>query len=157
MIKQLGRETGVLPALVQTELHPYLQERHLQAYCRQHRLHLMCYAPLGKRSGVGPGASKDGAGRPLPKLPATIDHPTIKHIACAHMCSPAQVVLGWSVQNGRTVVPKSNDPGRVVTNMCTGALRISESESKEIDALDMDMRIWVRSDGYYPCSNECAP
>ena len=58
----------------------------------------------GRRSAASPSTA-DGSGG------STLDDPTIAGIAEAHGKTPAQVMLRWHLQQGRSAIPKSTKPG----------------------------------------------
>ncbi|OZJ01738.1 hypothetical protein BZG36_05116, partial [Bifiguratus adelaidae] len=92
-----------VPAVNQVELHPYLQQDDLLAFCKKHNIFLTAYCPLGR-----PGS---------PRSVGTMEDPTIKKIAEKHGKSPAQVLLSWGVQRGYAVIPKSVTPARLMSNI----------------------------------------
>jgi hypothetical protein len=47
---------------------------------------------------------------------STLDDPTIARIAQAHRKTPAQVMLRWHLQQGRSAIPKSTRPERIAEN-----------------------------------------
>ena len=48
---------------------------------------------------------------------STLDDPVIADIATAHGKTPAQVMLQWGLQHGRSVIPKSTKPSRIAENI----------------------------------------
>jgi diketogulonate reductase-like aldo/keto reductase len=46
----------------------------------------------------------------------TFDDPTLREIAGRHSKSPAQVMLRWHLQEGRSAIPKSTKPARIAEN-----------------------------------------
>ena len=55
-LKKLCEQATVQPAMNQIELHPYLQQDQMLAFCREHNIQLTAYSPLG--SGDRPKALK---------------------------------------------------------------------------------------------------
>jgi 2,5-diketo-D-gluconate reductase A len=50
--------------------------------------------------------------------------------------TPAQVVLAWHRQRGSVVIPKSVTPSRIVENLASLDVRLTEEDMALIDALD---------------------
>ena len=46
-LERIIKETGVVPAVNQVELHPYLPQKELIEYCKKKGIVLTAYAPLG--------------------------------------------------------------------------------------------------------------
>ena len=66
-----------------------------------------------------PGVVADRWHHVLPRGGAhtsTLEDPTIVGIAGAHAKSPAQVMLRWHLQQGRSAIPKSTKPHRIAEN-----------------------------------------
>ena len=61
-------------------------------------------------------------------------------IAEAHGKSPAQVMLRWHLQEGRSVIPKSTKPHRIAENFDVFDFELTADELAAIDALDTDQR-----------------
>jgi diketogulonate reductase-like aldo/keto reductase len=70
----------------------------------------------------------------------TLDDPVIGAIAKTHGKSPAQVMLRWGVQHGRSVIPKSTKPSRIAENIDVFDFELSDDELAAIDALDTGVR-----------------
>ena len=54
--------------------------------------------------------------------------------------TPAQVMLRWGVQHGRSVIPKSTRPGRIAENIDVFNFELSADEIAAIDGLDTGRR-----------------
>jgi diketogulonate reductase-like aldo/keto reductase len=95
----------IQPVVNQVEMHPYLQQSKLLAYCRKRNVHVQAYSPLGS-----PGYKEDDD-------PTLLDDPVLKNIAMNHGITVAQVCIGWALQRGTTVVVKSTSPERQRENL----------------------------------------
>jgi diketogulonate reductase-like aldo/keto reductase len=54
--------------------------------------------------------------------------------------SPAQVLLRWGLQHGRSVIPKSTEPTRIVENIDVFDFELGADEMGTLDALDTGQR-----------------
>src|SRR5215218_3982338 len=77
-------QASVVPAVNQIEVHPYFQQRDLQALHTEHGILTQAWSPIG-----GITHYRDG------KHSSTLQDPVIGEIAAAHGKSPAQVMLRW--------------------------------------------------------------
>src|SRR4051794_595129 len=84
---------SVVPAVNQIECHPYFQQREVQDYGRERGILTQAWSPIG-----GVTFYRDGSHG------STLDDPVIADIAGAHAKTPAQVMLRWSLQHGRSVI-----------------------------------------------------
>ena len=64
----------------------------------------------------------------------------IAEIAAGHGKTPAQVMLRWGIQQGRSVIPKSTNPERIAENIDVFDFALSDDELARIDALDTGRR-----------------
>jgi diketogulonate reductase-like aldo/keto reductase len=71
---------------------------------------------------------------------STLDDQVIGDIAGAHGKTPAQVMLRWGLQHGRSVIPKSTKPGRIAENIDVFDFELSADEMAEVDGLDTGRR-----------------
>lgn len=128
-LASLLEATDVVPAVNQIELHPYFQQKELQAADARHDILNQAWSPIG-----GITFYRDGDGG------STLEDPTITALAEAHGKSPAQVMLRWHVQEGRSVIPKSVKPHRIVENFDIFDFELTADEVSQIDALDKGVR-----------------
>jgi 2,5-diketo-D-gluconate reductase A len=115
-LDRLAAETDVAPAVNQIELHPYFQNREVEAYLREHGIATEAWAPIAQGK--------------------VLDDPTINEIAEKLGRTPAQVVLRWHIQHGRIVFPKSVTPERMRENFELFDFALEPGDAEAIDALD---------------------
>jgi diketogulonate reductase-like aldo/keto reductase len=124
----LDRAT-VVPAVNQIEVHPYFQQKEVQALGAEQGILTQAWSPLG-----GITFYRDG------HHSSTLEDPVIGDIAKAHNKTPAQVMLRWHLQQGRSVIPKSTKPHRIAENIDVFDFELSAEELAAIDALDTGRR-----------------
>jgi 2,5-diketo-D-gluconate reductase A len=122
-------EIDIVPAVNQIEVHPYFQQRELQALNEKHGILTQAWAPIGGITFYRPGFSR-----------STLEDPVILDIARSHGKSAAQVMIRWGVQEGRSVIPKSVRPERIAENFDVFDFELSAEQLAAIDALDADQR-----------------
>jgi diketogulonate reductase-like aldo/keto reductase len=71
---------------------------------------------------------------------STLEDPVIGDIAAAHGKTPAQVMLRWGLQHGRSVIPKSTKPSGIAENIDVFDFELSSEEMAAIDDLDTGRR-----------------
>jgi diketogulonate reductase-like aldo/keto reductase len=120
---------SVVPAVNQIEVHPYFQQRELQALHAQHGILTQAWSPIG---GITFYRDSQHTG--------TLQDPTIGEIAAAYDKTPAQVMLRWGVQQERSVIPKSTKPKRIAENLDVFDFKLSADELAAIDALETGRR-----------------
>ena len=121
-------EAGVVPAVNQIEVHPYFQQTALQRLHREHSILTQAWSPIGGITSYRGGEKR------------TFDDPTLGEIAGRHGKSPAQVMLRWHLQQGRSAIPKSSKPARIAENFDVFDFALSTSDLAAIDALDTGVR-----------------
>ncbi len=126
------KHTKIKPEMNQIELHPYLQQNEMLEYCRANNVFLTAYSPLG--SPDRPDVMKG------PNEPSLLENPVVAKIAEAHACSTAHVLLGWAVERGTAVIPKSTNLGRLTENLAAANLKLSKQEMAELAKLERGFR-----------------
>ena len=123
--------TTVVPAVNQIEVHPYFSQPGVRALGEQHGIVTQAWSPIGGIT-FYPGWGEKGR--------STLDDPTITEIAAAHGVTPAQVMLAWHLQQGRSAIPKSVTPHRIAENFAVADLVLTADELAAVDALDTGER-----------------
>lgn len=129
-LRALASETDVVPAVNQVELHPNFQQPEQIAVHRDLGIVTQAWSPIG---GVYGWAGENGAEPPLRNA-------TIRAIADAHGKTPAQVILRWHLQQGRSAIPKSVKPERIAENIDVFDFELATEDLQAIDALDTGIR-----------------
>ena len=124
----LDRAT-VVPAVNQIEVHPYFAQGDVQRFGADHGILTQAWSPIG-----GITFYRDGSSG------STLDDPVIAQVAGAHDKTPAQVMLRWGLQHGRSVIPKSTKPSRIAENIDVFDFELSADEMAAIDRLDTGRR-----------------
>jgi diketogulonate reductase-like aldo/keto reductase len=104
----LLERTTVVPAVNQIEVHPYFQQTDVQALDAKHGIVTQAWYPIG---GITSPSTATGS------TAAPLQDPVIGGIAEAHRQTPAQVMLRWHLQQGRSGAASLNgcdDRGRSV-------------------------------------------
>jgi diketogulonate reductase-like aldo/keto reductase len=124
----LLRQATVIPAVNQVEVHPYFTQPAVLAADAARGILTQAWSPIG---GI---TSYRGSGT------STFDDPAIAAIAIAHGKTPAQVMIRWHLQEGRSAIPKSVRPERIAENFGVFDFELIPSELKTLDALDTGVR-----------------
>ncbi|KAF8652280.1 hypothetical protein AX16_004469 [Volvariella volvacea WC 439] len=107
--------TGVVPIVNQIEAHPLLPQDELKAYCEQKGIHITAYSPLGNN---------------LVNAPKLTDDSAIQSIASRLNATPAQVLIAWGAYRGYSVIPKSVQEARIISNF--QQVELTEEDYKAI-------------------------
>ncbi|KAL9108855.1 MAG: hypothetical protein Q9227_006386 [Pyrenula ochraceoflavens] len=129
-LERLLKETSVVPAAHQIELHPYLAQHPFDEFHRSKGIHITQYSPFGNQNEIY------DKGKSMGKL---IDDPVLAEVGAKYGKSGAQVALAWGIAKGRTVIPKSKTPARIRANL-EGDFKLDPADVKKIDSLDKKLR-----------------
>ncbi|MFE5340316.1 aldo/keto reductase [Isoptericola sp. NPDC056578] len=128
-LDRLLAETSVVPAVNQVEVHPYFRQPDVLAADAAHGILTQAWSPIG-----GITFYRDSGHT------STLQDPTILRLAEAHGATPAQVMLRWHLQQGRSAIPKSVTPHRIAENFDVLDFELTAPELAAIDALDTGRR-----------------
>ncbi len=124
----------IKPAVIQIELHPYLNQERFVRYLKINDIQVISYSTFGPQSFY---EMDNETAKSTCKI---IEHDVIKVIGMRHKKTPAQVVLRWATQKGIAVNPKSNQEERLKENLLSFNFDLYDDDIKQIDGLTMNMR-----------------
>ncbi|WP_204190414.1 aldo/keto reductase [Mammaliicoccus sciuri] len=120
-LDKLLAETEIVPAVNQVEFHPLFNQKALQAYCESKGIKLMAWSPL-MRGGEW------------------LKNADLQSIADQYNKTVAQVIIKWHLQQGRLVIPKSQNDNRIRENFDVFDFELSDEDLDKIDQLNTDER-----------------
>ena len=129
VLDRLLAETGVVPAVNQIEVHPYFSQPDVQKADAEHGIVTQAWSPMGGITSYRGDSSR-----------STFNDPVIGEIAETHGKTPAQVMLRWHLQEGRSAIPKSVKPERIAANFDVFNFELTADELAKIDVLDTGVR-----------------
>lgn len=104
----------------QIEVHPYLTNEKVRAFCRSQNIHVTGYMPFA----VG----------------KVLKDPVIIDIATHHNVSTAEVIIAWALANNMATIPSSTKRENLKTNLNGAALTLSGDELNRISQLNRNAR-----------------
>ena len=115
-LDRIVEETGVLPAVNQIEVHPYLTNEAARAASIRHGVEVEAWSPIAQG--------------------AVLDDEVIGKIAAAHGKTASQVTLRWHLERGDIIFPKSMREERMRENFDIFDFTLTADEVAAITALD---------------------
>lgn len=139
-LEKLIAESGTIPAMNQVELHPYNPQNELLDYCQDKGIRVTAYSPLG--SGDRPDSMKQKDEPPL------LENKIVISTAEKEGVSPAQFLIGWAMDRGTVVIPKSTNAGRIAQNLEATSYSISPAAKAALNGIDICYR-YVSPEGWF--------
>ena len=115
----------VKPTVLQTEVHPYFQERELKEFLSKKGMVIQAWYPLGHGD------------------TALLEEPLFAQLGKKYGKSNAQIILRWHIQAGNIVIPGSKNPAHIKDNFDLFDFALTEEEMGEIAALDKNTRYYT--------------
>jgi diketogulonate reductase-like aldo/keto reductase len=119
-IKDIQESCEIPPMVDQVEFHPQLRQADLYRYCRENKIQLEAWAPLGQNR--------------------SLKNPTIVEVAETHEKSPAQILIRWDLQLDVVTIPKSSKAERILENSQVFDFSLDASDMDRISRLDENLR-----------------
>lgn len=115
----------VKPVILQTEVHPYYQEKPLKEFLSKEEIAIQAWYPLGHGD------------------KALIQEPVFTELAEKYGKSNAQIILRWHIQAGNVVIPGSKNPDHIKANLDLFDFTLTDEEMARIEALDKNVRYYT--------------
>lgn len=115
----------VRPAVLQTEVHPYDQEKKLKGFLAKSDIVIQAWYPLGHGDA------------------ALLQELVFAKLGEKYKKTPAQIILRWHIQDGNIVIPGSKDPEHIRDNFNLFDFALTEEEMAEIRELDQEKRYYT--------------
>ena len=115
----------VKPAVLQTEVHPYSQEKKLKEFLDKEGIVIQAWYPLGHGD------------------KALIQEPLFTEFGKKYGKSNAQIILRWHIQADNIVIPGSKNPAHIKDNFNLFDFALTDDEMAKITALDKQKRYYT--------------
>lgn len=115
----------VKPSVLQTEVHPYSQEKGLKSFLQSEGMVIQAWYPLGHGDR------------------ALIEEPLFGRLGRKYGKSNAQIILRWHIQAGNIVIPGSKNPAHIRDNFDLFDFSLTDEEMEEIAAMDQKKRYYT--------------
>lgn len=115
----------IKPAILQTEVHPYSQEKELKEFLDKENILIQAWYPLGHGD------------------KALIEEKVFTELAGKYGKSNAQIILRWHIQSGNVVIPGSKNPDHIRDNFDLFDFELTEEEMQKIAALNKGKRYYT--------------
>lgn len=124
-IEEILNTCEVKPTILQTEVHPYAQEKELKAFLDREGIIIQAWYPLGHGDAT------------------LLQEPLFAKLGEKYKKSSAQIILRWHVQEGNIVIPGSKNPAHIRDNFAIFDFTLTEEEMEEIATLNQNKRYYT--------------
>lgn len=114
----------VKSAVLQTEMHPYSQEKELKAFLDKEGIVIQAWYPLGHGDKT------------------LREEPLFTELAHKYGKSNSQIILRWHIQSGNIVIPGSKNPQHIKDNLDVFDFTLTDNELDRIAAMDQQKRYY---------------
>ena len=124
-IREILAACQVKPAVLQTEVHPYSQEKELKKFLQKEGMVAQAWYPLGHGD------------------KALLQEPLFAELGEKYGKSSAQIILRWHIQDGNIVIPGSKNPAHIKDNFDLFDFSLNPEEMARISAMDRKKRYYT--------------
>lgn len=124
-IQEILNICEIKPSVLQTEIHPYSQEKELKDFLSKEDIAIQAWYPLGHGD------------------KALLQEEVFTRLAKKYHKSNAQIILRWHLQEGNIVIPGSKNPDHIRDNFDLFDFALDDDEMADIAALNKDKRYYT--------------
>ncbi|CAH1110505.1 unnamed protein product [Psylliodes chrysocephalus] len=135
-VKRIHSNAKIKPAVLQVELHLYLQQKKLREACKKLDVAVTAYAPLGS-----PGANAHFMAKynyTLEDFPDILGLPVVNELAEKYKKTPGQILLKHLIQQDVSVIPKSKNPERIQANIELFDFELTNDDLERLNEIDKE-------------------
>lgn len=126
-IKEILDICEIKPTVLQTEIHPYDQEKELKEFLKQTGMAIQAWYPLGHGD------------------ENLLKEPVFMELGQKYRKEPAQIILRWHIQAGNIVIPGSKNPVHIQDNFELFDFTLTQQEMMRIAELDQHKRYYINT------------
>ena len=115
----------VKPTVLQTEVHPYFQEKELKQFLAEEGIYMQSWYPLGHGD------------------KALLEEDLFAQLGKKYGKSNAQIILRWHIQDGNIVITGSKNPDHIKDNFDLFDFVLTDGEMARIAAMDKNSRYYT--------------
>lgn len=123
-IKEILEVCEVKPTILQSELHPYFQDKELKDFLKENGMVAQAWYPLGHGD------------------KSLLEEKVFVDLANKYNKSTSQIILRWHIQSGNVVIPGSKNPLHIKDNIDIFDFKLTDEEMKQISEIDKDKRYY---------------
>lgn len=123
-IKEILNICEIKPAVLQTEVHPYSQEKELKEFLAKENIYIQAWYPLGHGDA------------------GLLQEPLFAELGKKYGKSAAQIILRWHIQADNIVIPGSKNPTHIKENFALFDFALTDEEMTKVTALDQQRRYY---------------
>ena len=127
-LQDLMEHSKEKPVINQVELHPFLSQEPLRAFCKQHGIAVEAWSPLGRAR--------------------FLDEPVLATLAEKYKKTAAQIILRWHLQNDIVVIPKVVYKSRLKENSDIFDFELTKEDITIINELNQNKRFGADPDHF---------
>lgn len=124
-IREILSICEVKPAVLQTEVHPYYQERSLKEFLDSQGMVIQAWYPLGHGD------------------QGLLAEQVFEKLGGKYGKTSAQIILRWHLQAGNVVIPGSKNPDHIRANFDLFDFTLTDEEMAQIAELDRNKRYYT--------------
>jgi len=125
-LEEMKKYTTISPMVNQFEFHPFLYQKELVEYCKEHNIIVEAHSPLAPIADV-----------------KSLEHRNekISEIAQKHNKSEAQILIRWCVEHNVIPISKSIHKERIQENINIFDFKLDEEDMKILNNMNLDLHV----------------
>lgn len=128
-LKRIQSTIGVLPDVIQNEIHPLNNCEEVVNWCNENNIKIMAYSPLCRMN------------------EKILESSTLKELSNKYNKTTGQIILRWHLERGIIPVFMTHNPKRIAENTTIRDFSLDKSDIERINAMNENYKIFLESNG----------